>query len=243
MPVPLPDSLLEKERYLKQECGFYDNLIYEENKKGNGADSVKLNLWQNELLNLKKQYDDLVFHFEKKYSDYYKLKTQFNTISFNALQREFLNDSTMIIEYFLGEKQLYIISISKYNSNIVQMEIDSLFYQKINSLRQSIVNRDKNNYSRLAYELYENLIYPVNDNNSIKKLIIIPDGILGYIPFEVLLTEKTEKENSDYKNYPYLIKDYQISYSYSATLLIENNKIKKQHKDIDFVAFAPVNFK
>ena len=149
----------------------------------------------------------------------------------------------MIIEYFMGEKHLYIISISKYNSNIVQMEIDSLFYQKINSLRQSIVNRDKNNYSRLAYELYENLIYPVKDNNSIKKLIIIPDGILGYIPFEVLLTEKTEKENSDYKNYPYLIKDYQISYSYSATLLIENNKIKKQHKDLEFVGFAPVNFK
>jgi len=239
----IPDSLLEKERYIKKECGFYDYLIYEENNKGNTADTVKLNLWQNELLNLKKQYDALVNHFGKNYPDYYKLKVQFNTISINNLQEEIINDSTLIIEYFMGKKHLYIFSITKDSSNLVQMDIDSLLHQKIKSLRLSIVNRDRNNYSRLAYELYEILINPVKDINTIKKIIIIPDGILGYIPFEVLLTKKIEDKNSDYKNYPYLIKDYQISYSYSATLLIENNKIKVQQKDLDFVGFAPVNFK
>ena len=152
-------------------------------------------------------------------------------------------DSTIIIEYFMGKKYLYIFSISKENTNLVQVEIDSSMQQQIKLFRQSIVNRDRDIYSRLAFELYEILINPIKEINSIKKIIIIPDGILGYIPFEVLLTEKIEDNNSNYKNYPYLIKDYQISYSYSATLLIENNKIKEQEKDIDFVGFAPVYFK
>ena len=52
-----------------------------------------------------------------------------------------------------------------------------------------------------------------------EQLIIIPDGLLGYLPFDVLLTEKIAPTRVDYQSLPYLVKQLPVSYEYSATLL------------------------
>ena len=72
-----------------------------------------------------------------------------------------------------------------------------------------------------------------------EKLIIIPDGILGYVPFEALLTEKPPRPDA-MSAYKYLIQDHQISYCYSATLLKEmRNKIHYQEPTQKLLAMAP----
>jgi len=54
-------------------------------------------------------------------------------------------------------------------------------------------------------------------------LTIIPDGVLGYLPFDALLTNK---KDTTFKAFPYLIHQYEINYSYSATLLQEMSAYK-----------------
>ena len=74
--------------------------------------------------------------------------------------------------------------------------------------------------------LYEKLIAPFKNELS-ENLIIIPDGVLNYIPFEALLTENPSSPHQ-FKNHSYLIKNHRISYSYSSTSLQELKQKKNK---------------
>jgi CHAT domain-containing protein len=52
------------------------------------------------------------------------------------------------------------------------------------------------------------------------KLVIIPDGVLNYLPFETLLTEiKKDNKKILYSDLPFLVKKYPVSYVQSASVL------------------------
>ena len=90
--------------------------------------------------------------------------------------------------------------------------------------------------------MYRQLI-PENIHEGIKNLIVIPDAELSMIPFETLLTENPE--DKEWKELPYLVKKYNISYSYSANLFYKTfpkePTTKIEYTDLnDWLAFAPV---
>ena len=90
-----------------------------------------------------------------------------------------------------------------------------------------------------AYQLYQKLIAPIKEiANLDKNLTIIPDGILGYIPFEVLMKTRP-KNNQLYGVLDYMIKEHQISYAYSARLLLEMQQKKAPTSDGIFLGIAP----
>jgi CHAT domain-containing protein len=74
------------------------------------------------------------------------------------------------------------------------------------------------------------------------KWVIIPDGKLHQIPFEALLTETVPPPSAaDYRTLPYLIKQHEISYHYSATLFLKSlmEPARASYANL-FVGFAPV---
>jgi CHAT domain-containing protein len=93
-------------------------------------------------------------------------------------------------------------------------------------------------YIDAAYSLYQTFILPVEDQIKGKKLLIIPDGELGYIPFEALLTAMPSGETMDYRGLPYLIYKYRTNYSYSGTLFF-NDVSEREVSDRKLIAFAP----
>jgi CHAT domain-containing protein len=104
----------------------------------------------------------------------------------------------------------------------------------------------QNYFQRLGYKLYQQF-FPENApiDKNIENLIVIPDGILATIPFESLLTSNFTGDINDYKSYPFLIKKFNISYSYSANLFYRTfSKQKSPSPEItklnDWLAFAPV---
>jgi CHAT domain-containing protein len=97
-------------------------------------------------------------------------------------------------------------------------------------------------YKKYAYEMHGQLI-PENIHEGINNLIVIPDAELCMIPFETLLTENPEV--GEWEELPYLIKKYNISYSYSANLFSKTFPkeltTKIEFTDLhDWLAFAPV---
>jgi CHAT domain-containing protein len=120
---------------------------------------------------------------------------------------------------------------------------------------QSNLTEDILRYGNLAFELYEQFFPSDLIKNKhfakIENLIVLPDGVMASIPLETLFTEKyktqwTGWENTAYfSEMPFLIKKYNISYSYSATLF-KNTFPKEKQTDIeltninDWLAFAPV---
>ncbi|MEM9339951.1 MAG: CHAT domain-containing protein, partial [Bacteroidota bacterium] len=106
---------------------------------------------------------------------------------------------------------------------------DTILTHHMNQLINSFqVGRMKDDES-LAYDqfrksshiLYTKLLAPLVDKleNEEKKLTIMPDGQLAYIPWEVLTTlPPTPTDQVNYRNLPYFFRDYVVSYGHSATV-------------------------
>ena len=93
-------------------------------------------------------------------------------------------------------------------------------------------------YTNAAHLLYKKLFRGIPFRpEEINSLIIIPDGILGYIPFGALLTSP-DTHIEQHKERPYLFKKYAISYAPSSNLLFNENT-KKNTSNKGCLIFAP----
>jgi CHAT domain-containing protein len=71
----------------------------------------------------------------------------------------------------------------------------------------------------------------------VERLVIIPDGRLGYLPFQVLIDNRQLEGVDDYRKLPYVINNYEVRYEYSSTLLLAEHTPKQQRGG--FLGFAP----
>ena len=96
-----------------------------------------------------------------------------------------------------------------------------------------------------AYGLYQKLLAEplrhFKKSEEIKRLIIIPDGSLYLLPFEVLITQLSDTNTM---NPPFLLSKYIVTYAYSATQLIKKHEHEHQRQAKRmFAAYAPLEFK
>ncbi len=202
------------------------------------------NQWASRLFKSQRSYDSLIYVFETQYPEYYNLKYNNSPATVEQVAK-LLDKKTAMLSYIIGDSTITIFAISKKDFVVTQVpKIDSL-NEKINDYRFCISESDLfvdeifygthwsvALYEKLAFQLY-NLLFPPEIQEFLKggifydieNIIIIPDGQLATIPFETLHTKKYSAEWTDWKSKTYfaemlyLINDYNISYSYSATLL------------------------
>jgi CHAT domain-containing protein/Tfp pilus assembly protein PilF len=234
----VPDSLLEREKKLKVNIAYYDNRLFEEkNKKTDGDKSYQL--VQDKQFSLKRSHEVLLNKLRLYYPNYYNLKVQTTTKSVRCLQNKLKETASTIIEYFWSDSTIFIFQISDKNFNVTQVEADSLLHKHLFDLRRGLMNRENTLYASAAFEVYLIIFKPIAQFISTKNIIIIPDGRLGYIPFEALLRQE---KNTGFKNVSYLIKSFQIRYGYSASILFEPSTSKPYSHKENFIGFAPVVF-
>jgi CHAT domain-containing protein/Tfp pilus assembly protein PilF len=253
----IPDSLLEKDKELRTLVAFYTKASIDEELKCPQCDSTKLHNFKKGLFDHQQQHTTLKNQLESDFPQYFALKYKDSKISVKEVQQGFLSDNpnSAIIEYLLGDTVLYAFCITKDIYSIYRQKLDSTRFKKTNALRLEIKKLDRaladiNLYldpttivSEPASALYDYLIKPFEQQIKSKDLIIIPDGELNKIPFEILVKPKPNLNAiSKWQDLPYLIKQHIISYHYSANLLLEDwQKNKSQPtKSSGFVAFAPV---
>ena len=230
----VPDSLLQQEKLINIELSKVRKLKFESK-----SDSLN-SLYKLQLFDLNQRKNKLYELFKKEFPRYHNLKYNNEVIDIALIQKK-LNTDQLLIEYFLGTDDLFIFTITKNHYDVKQIKIPENFQLSISQLRNSIYKYDDEEqaktYLKSAHQLYNTLIKPIKKELK-QKLIIIPDGVLNYIPFETLLEEKVDQITS-YKNLPYLIKNHQISYNYSATLYHQLLTQESEAAKENLVAFAP----
>jgi CHAT domain-containing protein/Tfp pilus assembly protein PilF len=243
----IPIDLQEQESTLKRDIAKYRELVYEERKKAN-PNEEKISAWQDELFTLNQKYNEMVARFEEDYPEYYALKYDNKTISIEELQDR-LSDNDVLLEYSISDSALFTFVVTKDSFEILRKEInqdtiDMHLEQVRNCLKTNDFGKKSaelyKNYTVSAYSLYEDLIKPNESVLKNKKLLIVPDGKMAYIPFGVLLTEKADSSMMNYRNLSYMIKNNTITYQNSATLgfSIESAGFGfSSHKNV--LAFAP----
>ena len=91
----------------------------------------------------------------------------------------------------------------------------------------------------LGRKFYSILVEPCLQYTDRKNLTIIPDGAITYLPFEGFLTEDADTEYINYLTLPYLIREYSVGYSQSATLMF-SERLKSKPTENKVLAFAPL---
>ena len=236
----IPDTLLQKEYNLSVDIAYFDKQISEKMSSGlSETDSIILSL-SSEKFSAKREYETLLSQLENEYEDYYQAKYKQNTIELETVQSSLLSKSESLVEYVVTDSFLYTLLVNTDTLILKENRLDFPLQEHLSDLRNglteyhtskglpsSMLSKLTKQYVQSSSILYDILIRPIKPYLN-SNIIVIPDGILGYLPFEILLSSKPEKL-STYHNYPYLLKDHSISYCYSATLL--HQMINRKHKN------------
>lgn len=184
----------------------------------------------NELLERRIQItvslDSLDAIIESKYPRYKDLRSRITDIDLIDVQEKLVGNS-QLLEFFLGQKNLYAFSFTQDTVVLFRSEKAQEVLSKTQQFKESIIQRSE--VVEVSKELYrllvEDLIHPDKE-----ELILVPDNVLNYIPFEIL----TDREEN------HLIENYAISYSAGVNIFLElSNDFFQYDKGGNWAGFAP----
>ncbi len=221
----VPNSVAMAERRINTEILYLRKAVSDEQAKST-ANQSRIAFLEKKQFQLLHKYDSLLRHIEMVYPAYYALRFKPTMSDVEAVQANLQHDELMI-EYLLSDSVYYIFGISPTTFIFKKLENQKLLTETANLFRNDYVqilpNHSRNDFERYinnASKLYQLLIQPVEDQIDNKRLVIVPDGLLGYIPFEILLPVNDPAMLADtaggYANLPYLFLDHPVSYVYTS---------------------------
>jgi len=241
----IPSNIADLEKSLQNKIGYFNARISAEYDKEAPNSNIVSEL-NGKLLTSIKARDSLLQTFKKNYPGYYTLKYNSSIPSLKEIP-SIIGKNNNYLNYVVSDSDMYIFLVNRKNVEMYTFKIDSAFLGNLREFRAllsdhsvSVNSRTKfNQYKKEGYDLYRMLIEPVCKSFISDNLIIAPDNILSYLPFETLLTKVDDDNNLNYRDLNYLMHDYNISYTYSATFMME--LVKRENKTAKgLVAFAPV---
>ncbi len=164
------------------------------------------------------------------------------------VQQQVLDNQTVLLAFSLGKTASTMWAVTREgitvqrlpSREIIEAEAMKLRAQLIpEGLRRSIVGIDvtsannpeaKENsssnasdpasFASVAHTLYNMTVAPVASLVGNKRILVVADGALNYVPFEALVTGMpTDAANGDYSSLSYLIKTNEVMYAPSASVV------------------------
>ena len=225
----IPSELLNLEDSLKDEISYLEQKLAQPE---NTNDQTLKDL----LFSYNNAYRDFITRLETDYPNYYNLKYSSSLASVAEIQ-ETLNGQTALLSYFIGTDEIFVFVVTKKKIKAYNIEKQESFEKSAIGIRNGIKYHVSSAFASSAKDLHKHLIPKLP--SSVQELVILPDGILGTIPFETLIDPEDETE--ELANAAFLIKDYHISYDYSATLFTHRD-YESGESNPQILLVAPVDF-
>lgn len=226
----IPKDLLALEDSLKTEISYLKQKLAQTQENN---EEIKENLFKFE-----QQYRLFIEKLEMDYPSYFNLKYNQKFATVTELQKA-LGENSAILSYFTGENTIFIFSITRDDLEIFDIPKEENFFQTAKAFRNSIKYDVFNTFVESSTKLYQQLI--PNIDRKVNHLIILPDGVLGTLPFEAF-TLDLENDRSSYSKLTYLVEQYAISYDYAATLLLDRLQDTQTTSANGILLAAPVSF-
>lgn len=221
----VPDQLLQQESNLKNQLAELEKLRMTAAAKGLEKETATLDqryfLTQQALTNLQKK-------LRKNYPNYQQLAAETEMPSVATIQKDLAKDQALI-EFFTGDKELYVFVLTPNQLKAQRIAKDFPLetwvadfrailkaYPRVNGAQ---LEQNIQDWVTVSRKLCQRLFEPIVAQNTLPaRLIIAPDGILHYLPFEALLSS-TPADVHQFKRHAYLIKQYAFSYAFSGSFL------------------------
>lgn len=239
----VPHNLLQRERVLKQQLADVEKQL-RDLAAGANSDVATVRKLKDQLLQLRLELELFAKSLEQKYPYYFRLKFDVVPITLNKVRDELLEQNSALLSYFVADKFVYLFAISSNDFLVERIGNTTDIEQQTNIFTDQLKNPIGSSNDKLAYAsqtLYKQLIGPATallhtENSAISRLIIVPDGVLNYLPFEAL--SSTNPNNLDGTARHYLIEQFSIHYNYSVRAMSQMRSEKNAPFD-RCLAIAP----
>ncbi len=167
---------------------------------------------------------------QTRFPEYHRLQ---EPARFDLLEiRKILGDRYQMLEFIVTRDSLTGIVIQ---DNGVHTKTLPVKYPELKNRIRDLI-RSRSNLDSALFRLYGDVFLPFTPFLiPEKELVIIPDGILYYFPFEMLVTANPDGKSP--KKIRYLVYDYVISYSPSASMFL-NMLGKTNDTRMNYAGFA-----
>jgi CHAT domain-containing protein len=214
----------------------WNNEIVKEQQKGDLANVSKIN----EAI---KKQNELMLSLKKIRSE-----NQINTaenIDVKSLYAKLEKDKAILVEYFLGFENMYVFTLANQRIKLEHINVTDTAVPNIISFLDYFSDANKiidniSGYNHRGNSVYKMLKLPTISNY--KNLIIIPDGILYFLPFEALITKESTPTN--FSQMYYLLNAFKIGYNNSASFYLDGKPISRDKKTVlgIFPIFEKTNY-
>lgn len=220
----VPPDLIEQEKTIQEEWTTLEKQLF------SGKEDSELN---EKLFEVKEAHAALLEVFRQDYPQYYAARFSEKVSSLSEI-REKLGTEEALLAYFLGEEGTFVFVIDAHRFSGKRLPGPKEWQENISLLRTGLsgyyemehpLPEDYSKHARLytesAYKLYLDIVKPLG--NLPANLLIIPDGILWYLPFGALLNEAVA-DATRFRSHPYLLHSHSVSYAISSTWWAQQQK-------------------
>lgn len=173
----------------------------------------------------------------------YKTLTSTQPLTLSQVQQQVLDDGTALLEYSLGTDASYLWAVTKTAVRIFKLPARDQLNTQADELRRQILPPDTGrslleltpddkqrglamrrrevggsaaSFTAASYKLYKSILEPAIAMVGARRLLIVADGTLSFVPFDALVTSPG---GTDYSVLPYLVKANETVYAPSASVI------------------------
>ena len=229
------ESLLAKEKELGNLLtARFENLTKALSRK---SEAVKIAELKNEIAQLRTDYEQIQSQIRRQNPRYAALK-QPKTLTLKEIQSEVLDTDSVLLEYALGEEKSYLWVVSKDSFRTVELPAKSVIEKTARQFYESLTARNKqiefetaneradrifiadSDLQKFSKELSAQMLAPAAPFLENKRLLIVADGALQYVPFASLTVPKSKVQSPKSKvEDRFLIEEHEIVNLPSASAL------------------------
>ncbi len=209
----VPDSIRTKDDQFQQDLAELSSAWYDVRSE----DQAKVSAARQILDDTKQQYRSWLETVEKRYPRYYDLLYANTTLDIKARRAELISTSSQLIEYFVGDSNAYAFVLTSESLHYVRLAHPRVIEKAVHAWRDQVAASSVNAQEELSKLLWHPLSQYLREEEHI---VIIPDGILSSVPFEILQSDKRDL----------LLDNYNISYDYASRNAVPLSNGRKNQK-------------
>lgn len=191
----LDPQLAEQEKALRQSLRVKED--YKVKLLSGSYKKEELDALQSELAGLNAQYKQVTESIRARYPSYADMSRPVSW-SLGQIQQQVVTDTdTVLLEYSLGAEQSYAWLVTNNGISSYQLPAGSQINEAAKKLHRILTTGRSVNESELnraTEELSQMVLLPVAAGLNKRRVIVVADGALNYIPFQMLPTSLEWKE-------------------------------------------------
>jgi len=210
-------ELLQQERSLQQQLDALEKQRIEVLNRPNHTPAQQAEL-EKQRQTLLTQYQEIQTQIRTT-SPRYAALTQPQPLTLAQIQQQILDENTLLLQYSLGKDRSYLWAVTKTSITSYELPKAADIETTAKNFRTAVTapsSRDNPNQLAKANDAISQIILqPVAAQLGQKRLLIVGDGVLNYLPFAALSLPGKSGENGN----PPLIVDHEIVLLPSASTL------------------------